>query len=70
MEEKEFQNLIGKKVKIKVAWEKRYRHGIIEKIDTCIFGGLDFGEHKAVFLKQPTKTLAIKLKEIEEIITN
>jgi len=63
-----FKPRIGTKVKIKVRGEKRYRHGILEKVDTYLFGGLDFGEHEALFLRQKRKTLVIRLKEIEQII--
>lgn len=59
---------IGKRVKIKVKGRKTHKTGILKKIDTWSF--YDWGEYiekKAVFLKQPTKTLIIVLKEIEEI---
>ena len=60
-------NLIGKRVKIKIKRENKFRNGILEKIDTYIFGGLDCGEYEAIFLKQPKKTLVIKRSEIEII---
>lgn len=59
------ENFIGKRIKVK--GENRYRHGILEKIDSCVFNGLDFGEYEALWLKQNRKTLIIKKEEIKEI---
>lgn len=62
-----FQSLIGVKIALKIKGENKVRHGILEKIDTQIFGGLDCGEYEALYLRQPSRILAIRLKEIEKI---
>ena len=63
-----FNSRIETQVKVKIKNEKRFKHGILAKVDNYIFGGLDFGEYEAIFLRQPRKTLIIKLKEIAEIV--
>lgn len=62
-----FNSRIETKIKIRVRGEKRYKHGILEKVDNYIFQGLDCGEHRCLFLQQRGKTLIIRLEEIEQI---
>jgi hypothetical protein len=63
------ESKIGQQVKIKIKCEHRYRHGIIDKIDTFVFYNcFDSGEHESVFLKQKSKTLVIALKTLEAIM--
>jgi len=62
-----FKPRIETKVKIKIRGEKRYRHGILEKVDNYIFQGLDCGEHEALFFRQKKGILVIRLKEVEQI---
>ena len=62
-----FEPRIGTKVKVKMIGDRGYRHGLLDKIDTWVFGGLDCGEYEALFLKQNRRTLVMRLEEIKQI---
>ena len=67
MTKEQIKSYLNKKVKVKIKRENKFKHGILDKIDYYIFGGFDCGEYEAIWLKQNSKTLIIRLNEIETL---